>query len=67
MNNNNINLLIHNYIIPRGIITTCYHIKHLMIQHIVYDTPIHLPLHLQDNLLNRETLCQQHSHLEKQC
>ena len=38
----NINLVIHKYIIPRGIITSYesyYHIKHLMTKHIVYDTP----------------------------
>ena len=38
----NIHLLIHKYIIPRGIITSCgsyYHIKHLMTKHIVHDTP----------------------------
>ena len=37
-----INLLIHKYIIPRGIITSYgsyYHIKHLMTKHIVHDTP----------------------------
>ena len=38
----NINLVIHKYIIPRGIITnygSYYHIKYLMTKHIVHDTP----------------------------
>ena len=36
------NLVIHKYIMPRGIITdygSYYYIKHLMTKHIVYDTP----------------------------
>ena len=38
----NINLVIHKYIIPRGIITnyrSYYYTKHLMTTHIVHDTP----------------------------
>ena len=38
----NINLVIHKFIIPRGLITnygSYYHVKHLMTKHIVHDTP----------------------------